>query len=197
MERGRFGRTEARVRQDKQEGGEGEDKGMCGDGRTWRGETGRATICPRVTPVSAARATTGPICVSREAKPEPAAAEGDVDVDAGERAEEGGYDSTLLGHQHPGRYRQSGMDTRQRPLGAPSRTRSPRWGSHSQPDLEAPRTALPSCPSSSLQTPTKDQDQPDPLTKLGTLHTQPRTWIQANERTRRSTRELVHAYLVC
>ena len=60
------------------------------------GETGRATICPRVTPVSAARATTGPTCVSREAKPEPAAVAGDVDVATGERAEEAGYDSTLL-----------------------------------------------------------------------------------------------------
>jgi hypothetical protein len=101
------------------------------------------------------------------------------------------------GHQHPERSRRSGMDTRRRPLGAPSRTRSPRWRSHSQPDLEAPRTALLSCPSSSLQTPTKDQDHPDPLTKTGTLQTQPRTRIQANSGTRRSTRELVHAYLVC
>ena len=40
MERGRFGRTEARVRQDKQEGGEGEDEGMCGGGGTWRGGDG-------------------------------------------------------------------------------------------------------------------------------------------------------------
>ena len=118
-----------------------------------------------------------------------------------ERAEEAGYDSTVHGHRHPGQYRgpkqRSGMDMRQRPTGAPSRTRSARWRSHSPPDLETPRTALLSYPSSSLQTPTKDQDQPDPLTKTGTLQTQPRTRIQANAGTRRSTRELVHAYLVC
>ena len=109
-------------------------------------------------------------------------------------------DSTVHGHRHPGQYQgpkqRSGMDMRQRPTGAPSRTRSARWRSHSQPDLEAPRTALPSCPSSSLQTPTKDQDQPDPLTTTGTLQTQPRTRIQVSAGTRGSTHEPVCAYLI-
>ena len=154
-------------------------------------ETGRATICPRVTPVSAARATTGPTCVSREAKPEPAAAEGDVD---GERAEDAGYDSTLLvviGILVD--IEEQSMDTHQRPLGAHAPAHLA--GDHTR-DLISKRP-LPSCPSSSLQTPTKDQDQPDPLMKMGTLQTQPRTRIQASAGTRRSARELVHAYLVC
>jgi hypothetical protein len=45
-----------------------------------------------------AGATTGPTCVSQEAKPEPATVEGEVggEVEAGEGAEEAGYGSTLL-----------------------------------------------------------------------------------------------------
>ena len=74
-------------------------------------------------------------------KKQPATAKGDVEAggqgEAGERAEEAGYDSTLHGHGHPGRCRgpkqRSGMDTRQRPTGAPSHSRSPCWRSHSRP----------------------------------------------------------------
>ena len=64
------------------------------------GETGRATIRQSHPRFGSAGATTGPTCVSQEANPEPAAARGEVeaggDVEAGERAEEAGYDSTLL-----------------------------------------------------------------------------------------------------
>ena len=112
----------------------------------------------------------------------------------GERAEEAGYDSTLLvvnsildDIDRAGWIHVSG-------LWGPPHAPAHLAGDHTR---NLPRTALPSCPSSSLQTPTKDQDQPDPLTKTGTLQTQPRTRIQANAGTRRSTRELVHAYLVC
>ena len=104
------------------------------------------------------RSTTGHTRASQEANPEPATARGEVeggDVEARERAEEAGYD-LARGHRHPGRYRgakqRSGTDAHQRPLGAPSHTCSPRWRSHSRPDLEAPRTAHPSCLSSSPQT---------------------------------------------
>ena len=73
-------------------------------------------------------------------KKQPATAKGDVEAggqgEAGERAEEAGYDSTLHGYGHPGRCRgpkqHSGMDTRQRPTGIPH-IRSPCWRSHSRP----------------------------------------------------------------
>ena len=65
---GPFGQTEARGRQDKQEGGQGEeDEGMV----WWRRNLARgdrtSNYPSEVTPVSAARVTTGPTCVSPEA----------------------------------------------------------------------------------------------------------------------------------
>ena len=58
------------------------------------GEMERTTIRQSHPRFGSAVATTGPTCDSQEAKPEPATARGEVE--AGERAEEAGYDSTLL-----------------------------------------------------------------------------------------------------
>ena len=76
----------------------------------------------------------------------------------GERAEEAGYDSTLLvvnsildDIDRAGWIRVSG-------LWGPPHAPAHLAGDHTR---NLPRTALPSCPSSSLQTPTKDQDQPE------------------------------------
>ena len=180
------------MRQDKQEGGEGEDEGMCGGGGTWRGGDGTSKYLSESHPrFGSAGHYWSYLCFTRSKTS--AAAEGDVDVDAGECAAEAGYDSTLLvvisilvDIDGAGWIRVSGLwgpphapahlagDPTRNLISKPRARRSPRaYPLHSKPQSRT-RTSL---------TPSRTKAQP-------------RALIQANTGTRGSTHELVHACLV-
>ena len=145
-------------------------------------ETGRATIRLRVTPVSAARATTGPSCVSQEAKPEPATAEGEI--------AEAGYDPTpvlvIIGilddikeqSNVAGWIRASG-------LSGPPHTPTHLAGDHPRYLISKRRARrFPrACPLYSKPQP-RTEDQPNPLTKKGMAQMQDHwvgnsRWVEA------------------